>query len=128
MRRDNYQTSYVSEFIEEDDDFDNLDGYEEVEFEIGLELYELGLDENKRKDASEKGDKMTFKLLFAAILSIVFMIITPLTTKHVDLIAYWWAPLIAAFMGALIGAYIGSIFDAFNVNLPSKDNKIDVQK
>ncbi len=128
MRKENYQASYVSEMIDDEEDTDYLEGYEEVEFEIGLELYELGLDENKRKDTSEKGDKMTFKLLFSAILSIIFMIITPWTAKQIDLITYWWAPLIAAFVGALIGAYIGSIFDAFNSNLPRKENKIDVQK
>ena len=128
MKKDNYQSSYVSEMIDEEDDTDYLEGYEEVEFEIGLELYELGLDENKRKDTSEKGDKMTFKLLFAALLSIIFMIITPLTAKQIDLTTYWWAPLIAAFVGAIIGAYIGSIFDALNSNLPRKENTIDVHK
>ncbi|MHA1201470.1 MAG: hypothetical protein ACTSQ4_03005 [Candidatus Heimdallarchaeaceae archaeon] len=127
MRKYNYQASYVSEMIDEEDDTDYLEGYEEVEFEIGLELYELGLDENKRKDTSEKGDKMTFKLLFAVLLSFTFMIITPFTAKQIDLITYWWAPLIAAFVGALIGAYVGSIFDAFNSNLPIKE-KIDVHK
>jgi len=128
MRKGNYQASYVSEFIEDEDDSDHLEGYEEVEFEIGLELYELGLDENKRRDTIEKGDKMTFKLLFATLLSIIFMLITPLTAKQIDLTTYWWAPLIAAFVGVLIGAYIGSIFDVFNSNLPSKENKIDVYK
>lgn len=114
--------------IDEEDDIDHFEGYEEVEFEIGLELYELGLDENKRKNTSKKGDKMTFKLLFASLLSIIFMFITPLTAKQIDLITYWWAPLIAAFVGALVGAYIGSIFDAFNSNLSSKENKIDLHK
>jgi hypothetical protein len=128
VKKDNYQTSYVSEMIDEEDDTDYLEGYEEVEFDISLELYELGLDENKRKDTSKKWDKMTFKQLFAALLSIIFMFITPLTAKQIDLITYWWAPLIAAFVGALVGAYIGSIFDAFNSNLPSKKNKIDVHK
>ncbi len=128
MKKDNYQASYVSEMIDEEDGVDDFEGYEEVEFEIGLELYELGLDENKRKDASKEGDKMTFRLLFSALLALIFMIITPLTAKQIDLITYWWAPLIAAFVGALIGAYIGSIFDAFNSNLPRKENKIDVQQ
>lgn len=128
MRKNNYQASYVSAMIDEEDDTDYLEGYEEVEFEIGLELYELGLDENKRKDTPEKGDKITFKLLFAALFSIIFMLITPLTAKQIDLTTYWWAPLIAAFVGALIGAYIGSIFDVFNSNLPSKENKIVVHK
>ncbi|MHA1482632.1 MAG: hypothetical protein ACTSUP_06045 [Candidatus Heimdallarchaeaceae archaeon] len=127
MRKENYQASYVSEMIDDEEDTDYLEGYEEVEFEIGLELYELGLDENKRKDTSKEGDKMTFKLLFSALLALIFMIVTPLTAKQIDLITYWWAPSIAAFVGALIGAYIGSIFDAFNSNLPRKENKIDVQ-
>lgn len=128
MRRDNYQESYVSELINEEDDTDHLDGLDEIEFEIDQELYELGLDKNKRHVTSEKGDKMTFRLLFAIVLSIIFLVITPLTSKQISLQIYWWAPMIAAFVGALVGAYIGSIFDAFNSNLPSKRDKIDVQK
>ncbi|MHA1552073.1 MAG: hypothetical protein ACTSQC_09015 [Candidatus Heimdallarchaeaceae archaeon] len=77
MRKENYQASYVSEMIDDEEDTDYLEGYEEVEFEIGLELYELGLDENKRKDTSKEGDKMTFKLLFSALLALIFMIVTP---------------------------------------------------
>lgn len=128
MRKDNYQPSYVPAMLDEEDNTDFLEGFEEVEFEIGLELYELGLDENNAKSKSEKGEKMTFRLLFAVLLSIIFMLITPWTAETIDLTTFWWAPLIAAFMGALIGAYIGSIFDAFNSNLPRKADKIDVQR
>ena len=69
---------------------------------------------------------MTFRLLFAIILSLVFMFTTPFTARNIDLITYWWAPLIAAFVGALLGAYIGAIFDTFNFLLPSKEKEAEL--